>query len=266
MSGSKKVPARLHVLLAREAPVGLVIRRGPSKRVCTILWNRLDDTFTRGQWLKGRIYEHKCDLSPDGRHFLYFALDGKWKSERSGTWVAISRAPYLKAIGLWPIGDTWMGGGVFIDSSTYWLSGAERSALRNPTGLRRSADLPGDERFQRCALNVYYARLLLDGWNPTRVSRYRKLTIFDKAASPDWALRKVVDSWSCDDLNLLMHRRTLEAIEFPDWEWADIDRDRLVWTEHGKLFAGRVTPEGLSESTELYDFGSLVCEDVAAPY
>ncbi|HAP39973.1 MAG TPA: hypothetical protein DCQ94_09465, partial [Nitrospira sp.] len=68
-------PPRLHVLLAREAPVGLVIRRGPSRQVCTMRWDRRTDTVTLGQWFNGRIYERRCDLSPDGTHFLYFAMD-----------------------------------------------------------------------------------------------------------------------------------------------------------------------------------------------
>jgi len=60
-SGRGKFPARLHVLLARDAKVGLVIRRGPSKSVCTVLWNRERDTFKLGQWMRGRIYERRCE-------------------------------------------------------------------------------------------------------------------------------------------------------------------------------------------------------------
>src|SRR4051812_45410499 len=55
---------------------GLVIRRGPSRQVCTMLWHRQNDTFTLGQWFKGRIYERRCDLSPAGTHFIYFC-DGR---------------------------------------------------------------------------------------------------------------------------------------------------------------------------------------------
>ena len=36
-------------------------------------WNLNTDEFTLGQWLYGRIYEYRCDLSPDGRYLLYFA-------------------------------------------------------------------------------------------------------------------------------------------------------------------------------------------------
>jgi hypothetical protein len=44
-------PARIHVPVARDAPVGLVIRRGPSKCVATLQWNRGTDEFVLGQSL-----------------------------------------------------------------------------------------------------------------------------------------------------------------------------------------------------------------------
>ena len=71
----EQIPARLHVILAREAPKAVVFRRGPSGRVCTIGWDLETDTFTVGQWLKGRIYEYRSDLSPDGEYMIYFATD-----------------------------------------------------------------------------------------------------------------------------------------------------------------------------------------------
>src|SRR5215217_8408632 len=77
--------ARIHVLLASEAPLGVVIRRGPSKHVCTIGWERSRDEFQLGQWLNGRIYERRSDLSPDGKHLIYFAMNGKWSAEARGS-------------------------------------------------------------------------------------------------------------------------------------------------------------------------------------
>lgn len=55
-------PARLHVLLAQGGSRAVVLRRGPSKDVCLIAWDRGRDTFEEGQWLRGRIYERRCDL------------------------------------------------------------------------------------------------------------------------------------------------------------------------------------------------------------
>ena len=71
----EQVPARLHVILAREAAKAVVFRRGPSGCVCTLSWDLETDTFTMGQWLKGRIYEYRSDLSPDGELMIYFATD-----------------------------------------------------------------------------------------------------------------------------------------------------------------------------------------------
>src|SRR5213082_1309660 len=105
-----KFPARLHVLIARAAKVGLVIRRGPSKSVCTVLWNRERDTFKLGQWMRGRIYERRSDLSPDGRHLIYFAMNGRWQIGAKGSGAGILRVPDLEAISLFSKGDCWHGG------------------------------------------------------------------------------------------------------------------------------------------------------------
>ncbi len=67
------IPARLHVILAREGSKAVVFRRGPSDKVAVVGWDRKDDTFALGQWLKGRLYPYRCDLSPDGGHLIYFA-------------------------------------------------------------------------------------------------------------------------------------------------------------------------------------------------
>src|SRR6185369_16654475 len=138
MEPAGKFAARVHVLLARDASVGVALRRGPSKRVCTVLWNRRKDEFRVGQWLNGRIYERRSDLSPDGKYLIYFAMNGRWESEAGGSWTAISRAPYLKAIAIFPKGDRWNGGGLFTGKATYSLNEVlDHSELRNTYEVRR---------------------------------------------------------------------------------------------------------------------------------
>jgi hypothetical protein len=130
-------PARLHVILAGEAPLAVVIRRGPAKQVCTILWNRSTDEFTLGQWLKGRLYADRCDLSPYGRYFIYFAYDGRSHREYGPAWTTVSRAPWLKAIALYSKGSTWGSAGpVRVD-------GQARLGLRPRLALPR--DCPAQE-------------------------------------------------------------------------------------------------------------------------
>ncbi len=118
----EKLPARLHSILAKDSPNAIVFRRGPSKRVCTFLWDRRKNTFKIGQWLKGRIYERRADISPDGKYLIYFAMNGKLESETGGSWTAISKVPWLKAVELYGKGDCWEGGGLFLSNRSFWLN------------------------------------------------------------------------------------------------------------------------------------------------
>jgi len=83
-----KPPPRLHVLMRPESPTAVVLRHGPSGVLCTIGWNLRPDVFTVGQWCRHKIYVERCDISPDGYWMVYFALDGRWKSETLGAWTA----------------------------------------------------------------------------------------------------------------------------------------------------------------------------------
>jgi hypothetical protein len=176
---------RIHVLFASDAPMGLVIRRGPSKCVATLLWNRKTDKFQLGQWLKGRIYERRCDLSPDGKFFLYFAMNGKWKGEARGSWTAISRAPYLKALALFSKGDCWHGGGLWTTSRKYWLNdGYGHEVLRDTTSVQRDSKWHPSEYYGGECPGVYYPRLIRDGWSlkeTLHVGKWKDNVIFEKS-------------------------------------------------------------------------------------
>ena len=101
---------RIYGLLARTRRMAVLLRRGPSKQVAVIRWWLGSDTFEVGQWFKGRIYERRCDLSPDGDLMVYFAQDF---GRVPGSWTAVSRPPYLTALCMWGKGDCWGGGGLF---------------------------------------------------------------------------------------------------------------------------------------------------------
>src|SRR5690349_19058207 len=60
------IPARLDIFIARKSPKALILRKGPTKQVCTIGWDLKTDEFTIGQWFKGRIYEWFCDFLRTG--------------------------------------------------------------------------------------------------------------------------------------------------------------------------------------------------------
>ncbi len=275
------VPARIHVLLARDAPIGVVIRRGPSSHVCTIGWDLTNDTFTVGQWLKGRIYERRSDISPDGRHMIYFAKRAKQKTPATESWTAMSRTPYLKAIGLWTKSDSWNGGGLFADEQAFWLNdGYGHELVQEPVDLSRiqACPVPGD--FGDECPGIYYPRLQRDGWRlvaSETIARHHHLTSFRKSVGVGWSLQKLAFSKVGEnkpgkgvyyDEHAIVDESNAQVIRKADWEWADFDRkrNRLVWSESGKLFAGKMSDSGIEGIRELYDFNPMKFEPIAAPY
>ena len=60
-------PARLFCALSQNKEYNIVLRRGPSRQVAVFGWNRNNDTFQLGQWLKGKVYDHRLDISPEYR-------------------------------------------------------------------------------------------------------------------------------------------------------------------------------------------------------
>ena len=114
--------AHLFVLQASDAPIAVILRRGPSRWYHIIRWDTRTDEFTHGSWIKGRIYEDRCDVSPDGELLLYFVLQGsRFDTSLTHAWTAVSRVPYLQALTLWPQGTTYGGGGRFINNRTLAL-------------------------------------------------------------------------------------------------------------------------------------------------
>lgn len=277
----EQYPARLHAVFAKDQPYAVVFRRGPSKRVCSLLWDRSKDTFKLGQWLIGRIYEKRADLSPDGKYLIYFAMNGKWDSETGGSWTAISKAPWLKAIELYSKGDCWEGGGLFLTKNRYWLN--DRYFTPGKT-LKQSSEVTRDDayvpegEFGAEDTGVYYRRLIRDGWkliSQKEISKWNSETTFEKAIPKGWIIRKIaheqVDSpkgkgcyW---DEHELINDESEAKLVFKDWEWAELDGKSVVWASKGCMYRASVKNRTeLGEPKLLYDFNSLEFEEIQAPY
>ena len=88
---TKSTPAttRLDAIVARDVRTAVVFRRGPSKHVRLILWDLARDTFTRGQWLAGRVYSHKWSVGDlliwDNRCVLH--RGHRWPEDQPRTMV-----------------------------------------------------------------------------------------------------------------------------------------------------------------------------------
>lgn len=245
----KPVHARLHVLLARESPVGLVIRHGTAKSVCTLLWNRKTDEFTLGQWMRGRIDTESCDLSPNGGHFLYTAA--KYALGQSIAWTVVSRTPYLKAVAYYP---QRLAGGWFLNNHEYCVPGGKPDPddRESPEVRRVVADLP--------APTPYGARLLRGGWAMKDLrAQFARRTDYVKPAGAGWELRHSPRN------GYRLSQNQIEA-DTSGWEWADIDGKRLVWAANGCLWAGHIRQAGIHRIKLVHDFNGMSFERLAAPY
>lgn len=173
--------ARLYAFIARDASKAVVLRRGPTRQVLMLTWDMNTDTFEEGQWLKGRVYERRCDLSPCGAHFVYFAAKHK---PPYASFTAICPPPYYSAHILWPKGDCWGGGGLFdahtktlrLNHSTSWNETTKTWAKTFPkaNGDPAFGHLPAPYKtiaplgeHSGCGEDfpIEHARMMRDGWS-----------------------------------------------------------------------------------------------------
>ncbi len=271
-------PARLFVILARKAPAAVILRRGPSDWVRLIAWNTAEDRFEGGQWFHGHIYTRRCDLSPDGSLFIYFAgrhgANGDPTIPR--TWTAISKPPYLTALALWPKGDAWNGGGLFLDDRTVWLNHWPREAEPHPRFLppKRLRVRPSEERGGE-DFPIYGKRLVRDGWTvvhegrimwgysgdppvwrkPDPSGRYQlEMTLYGYDPAP------YGDPYRFEYALLGGEDVLLEGVEWADWD----QRGRLVLARAGCLYA--VLPDGYGpDVVPIADFNDQVFEPIITP-
>lgn len=222
----------IRFFLAREAPVGVLLRRGPSKLVQCLLWNLETDEVTGGQWLSGRLYEERCDLSPDGRLFIYFASNYNPREEGAPyTWTAISRPPYLTALAFWDKPYNYHGGGHFESN---------RSALINNLADHKYSDKLPAPKIQVGSIylsleDMEERRMVRDGWVRERqyMSRTMIKSVGNITVTEALFIRKQQD----------MRRYTAsiggQPLDVQDAKQVDIDipRSRIVYTVGGKLLA-----------------------------
>ena len=267
-------PCRLFVYLARQAPIGVVLRRGPSDWARLSVWHTDSDIFEHGQWIRGRVYERRSDLSADGSLFTAFVRQsGSQPAEPTAdSWVAISRPPFFAALAVWFIGGTYHAGAFFPQRDSVWhgLEDPSPDVGRLPEWLRTtsSRDIPYTENTNESTnLTVHFNRLLRDGWqkqesslhsatwergHPTKslcLSMRQRFEGFDRYGGPYVVEYSVRDA---DGVELQLGEAT----------WADWDhRGRLVLARHGRLVS---SDEGIG-FRQLEEFNDQVPDPQPAP-
>ena len=287
-SQSQSPATRLHCVLARKAHVGVVFRRGPSKQVLLLRWRTDTHELEAGQWLKGRIYERRCDVSPSGDKLVYFAGNHK---PPLYTWTAVSRPPYLTALALWPKGDTWGGGGVFRGERTLHLDHCAGPQMEPGAGSR----IPGKFRVEVLSDHaasagiepLWTARMLRDGWEVQQWGSPLQQTLESEAwytfaepqvltkAHRDLVLEtRLVGIKQTDGPWLVTEHRVTRrggelVLDLGRSDWADWSLGgELLVARDGLLSRGRVVGSGRSdlEALEpLFDLRALRFEQVESP-
>jgi hypothetical protein len=265
-------PCRLHVYLAREAPLGVVLRRGPSRWSRLSLWHLDTDVFEHGQWLRGRVFERRSDVSRDGRLVIAFIRDtsaGRRPKQRADTWIAISRPPYFTALALWWVGGTYCTGGFFPSASVVWPAGAsapDEGTL--PAWLRLATSIPYvDHTPNWTDRTVYHNRLLRDGWQQVEGARDETWQRQQPGGSLTLRLHELGwDARAFGGPHIVKY--TLETADesieqLRDVTWADWDhRGRLLVVQRGRLLEWRAPS---SPPTLIEDFNSHVPQPLAPP-
>ncbi len=125
---------RVQAIFASEAPVGLVFCRGPSDWWQLFLWKTRRDEFEAGAWFRGVLRPQLCDLSSDGKLFVYAATKfRRSKGEPPRSWTAVSRPPWISPLVAWENCGSWTGGGKFT-SNRRLLVDAEGPVQRGSVG------------------------------------------------------------------------------------------------------------------------------------
>ena len=252
--------ARLYGLIARDERRAVVFRRGPSRSVLILGWDLKEDVLTPGQWFSGRVYERRCDLSPDGELLSYFAANYR---SSFGTWTAVSRPPYLTALALWPKGDAWGGGALFENDRTLLLNHCAGGDMRLAAGFTIPDGFEvkplGDDSGCGEDEPILTTRLERDGWVVTSAgerSRYSRSASMKYSFDPARVLEKPIrrrdvrlrvstqglgeqrGTWYVQTGQLVGPTGVLEDLGRIDWSDVDHNGD-VLFARDGQLFRWR---------------------------
>ncbi len=258
--------ARLSVITVPSSTKAVVFRRGPSKHVCSILWDRADNSVQIGQWLKGRIYPEFCDLSPDAKHMIYVAADHKTDSETSGQWNAVSRPPWLTAVYVSASIPPFVVGGAFVNNKRFWIDElcSQMSYAKRITSRPEVSTTPPLKDFPKSSgiSRVQYIRAMRDGWRMRNSDE--SMCVLEKRIFSDAILVRKISGYGSKEAYSIEGRFDLDA---QNCTWLDVIDNHIYFAKDGCIFVQRKTKKGEVEHAELlHDFNNLTFTTIEAPY
>ncbi len=266
---------KLYCILARDAEIGVIFRRGPSRHVRLINWNLTKNTFEPGQWFKGRIYAQKSDLSPNGTKLVYFAAKHKGPLP---SWIAVSNPPFLTALVLWRAMGTWNDLSLFETNNLLALATYRPdSSLEPETGF----EIPSALQVKHKPWPGYFHllpdhdRLIRDGWvvhegDPI----YRQNSKSQRVVY----IKPILGGLTMVSLAMTANHRGAvvykihgrgECLLNLEADWAEVRGGRVLFSQGGKLLSMNVSKSkrgfDIGTPVELADFSGMIFEAVEAP-
>ncbi|MBX9626457.1 MAG: hypothetical protein K2X82_21835 [Gemmataceae bacterium] len=239
---------RLFGITAPAAGVVAVVERRPRGWWRVGRWDPTAGRYEPGAWFRGRLYPQRCDLSPDGRYFAYFALKPGSDWAAGETYTAVSRLPWLKALAAWGESGTYSRGAHFRTDTAVWDRGpptvgdAGPLRARYSLGWTRAAQFAVERRrgWQESADTP--PRADDDGWDQARdVVMEKPCPVGDRPAvlsvrGKFAAFRELPNHWPPADSGYTLTRGReswpLAGVKWADWDAAG---RLLVATWDGRL-------------------------------
>lgn len=236
---------RIYCIPDPQSRVAAVLERRPRKWWRVGRWDLISGAYSAGAWFRGSLYPQRCDLSPGGRWFLYFALKSQSDWPAGETYTAVSRLPWLKALVAWREIGTWSRGAHFVLTGGEWELGeptvGDASPCRAVIGVRRSeaAQFAVERRRGWIESADTPTRGSNDVWDERRTVVMKKVqpvagaSLVLSVRGMFEAFRESPDSRPPLPAPYRLHRKR-DVEELPGVQWAD-------WTSTGRLATATAT-------------------------
>ncbi len=242
-----------------------MLRRGPSAWSHLGKWDLARRAYEPGAWIRGNLYPERCDLSPDGRWFCYLTLKAAARWKAGGTYVAISRLPWLTALAAWGTCGTWTRGLHFVEDRDVWQVGAADEGDVGPCqgkfgiAFTRPAAYAVERRRGWAETSDSPPRPPGDMWDETRAHELKMQKARPASGGATWltvqgyfgAFRMSLPGWKKPiryEIIQAGETRWLEGAQWADW---DADGRLLVATTDGRLQIGDWSEKGLTVVSEV---------------
>lgn len=132
MDRSKNTPKIIGFLAEKNIVVFIYRKTNKIHYLVRMQYYKNKEVIAFGSRFYGKLYPSRCDISPDGRHFLYFAMRGTSKEKYDNSfdyWTAICSPPTITAQFFLGHYYTWSGGGRFLNKKHIVIKGFDEDTL-----------------------------------------------------------------------------------------------------------------------------------------